>query len=145
MLNAKDFKTLRPSKKLDHKMRGKCKIKRLIGSHAYELEFPPKVGKHPVFHVSMIEPYNVNPIPCRKSPTAPPESDLDGETTWEVEEVLFSRTRYRKVQYLIKWKGYGPDDNTWEPYNSLLGGVEESVKDFHLKNQVMPKDPRVLF
>ena len=69
MLNAKDFKTLRPSKKLDHKMRGKFKIKRLIGSHDYELEFPPNVGKHPVFHVSMIEPYNVNPIPGRRSPT----------------------------------------------------------------------------
>ena len=48
ILNAKDFKTLRPSKKLDHKMRGKFKIKRLIGSHAYELEFPQNVGKHPV-------------------------------------------------------------------------------------------------
>ena len=75
------------------------KIKRLIGSHAYELEFPPNVGKHPVFHISMLEPYNVNPIPGKRSPTPPPELDLDGEATWEVEEVLSSRTRYRKVQY----------------------------------------------
>ena len=81
MLNAKDFKTLRPSKKLDHKMRGKFKVKRLIGSHAYELEFPPNVGKQPVFHVSMLEPYNVNPIPGRRSPTPPSELDLDGEAT----------------------------------------------------------------
>ena len=93
----------------------------------------------------MLEPYNVNPIPGKRSPTPPPELDLDGEATWEVEEVLSSRTSYRKVQYIIKWKGYGPDDNTWEPYDSLLGGAEELVKDFHLKNQGMPKDPRVLF
>ena len=78
MLNAKDFKTLRPSKKLEHKMRGKFNIKRLIGSHTYELEFLPNVWKHPVLHVSMIEPYNVNPIPGRRSPTPPPELDLDG-------------------------------------------------------------------
>ena len=97
MLNARDFKTLRPSKKLDHKMRSKFKIKRLIGSHAYELVFPPNVGKHPVFHVFVIEPYNVNTIPGRRSPPPPPELDLDGEATWEVEEVLSSRTRYRKV------------------------------------------------
>ena len=126
-------------------MRGKFKIKRLIGSHAYELEFPPNVGTHPVFHVSMLEPYNINPIPERKSFMPPPELDLDGEATREVEEVLSSRARYRKVQYLIKWKGYGPNDNTWEPYDSLLGGAEESVKDFCLKNQGMPKDQRVLF
>ena len=145
MLNVKDFKKLRPSKKLDHKMRGKFKVKRLIGSHAYELEFPPNVGKHPVFHVSILEPYNVNPIPGRRSPTSPSELDLDGEATWEVEEVLASQTRYRKVEYLIKWKGYGCEKNTCEPYDSLLGGAQESVKDFHLKNQGMPKDPRVLF
>ena len=54
MLKAKDFKTLRPSKKLDYKIRGKFKIKRLIGSHAYKLEFPPNVGKHPVFHISIL-------------------------------------------------------------------------------------------
>ena len=93
----------------------------------------------------MIEPYNVNPIPGRRSPTPPPEFDFHSEAIWEIEEVLSSRTRYRKVQYLIKWKGYNPDDNTWEPYDNLLGGAVQSVKDFHLKNQGMPKDPRVLF
>ena len=77
--------------------------------------------------------------------TRAPELDFDGEATCEVEEVLSSGTRYRTVQYLIKWKGYGPDDNTCEPYDSLLGGTEESVKDFHLKNQGMPKDLSVLF
>ena len=34
ILNAKDFKTLKPSKILDDKMRGKFRIERLIGSHA---------------------------------------------------------------------------------------------------------------
>ena len=76
-------------------MHGKFKIKRLIGSHVYELEFPSNVGKHPVFHVSMLEPYNVNPILGRRSPTLPLELDLDSEATWEVEEVLSSWTRYR--------------------------------------------------
>ena len=134
MFNTKNFKTLRPSKKLDHKMRGKFKIISLIGWHAYELELPLNVGKHPVFHVSMLEPYNVNPIPGRRSPMPPLELDLDGEATWEVEEVLSSRTRYTKSQYLIKWKGYSPDDNTCEPYDNLLSGAKESVKAFHLRN-----------
>ena len=97
MLNAKDFKTLRPSNKLDNKMRGKFKITSLIGLHAYELEFPPNVGKHLVFHVSMLHPYTINPIPRITSPMPPSQLDLDGEATWEVEEVLTSQTRYTKV------------------------------------------------
>jgi hypothetical protein len=70
---------------------------------------------------------------------------LDGENVWEVEEILSSRTRNKKVQYLVKWKGYSPDDNTWEPYDNLLGGAEEAVKNFHLKNEGKPKDPRVVY
>ena len=62
-------------------MRGKFKIKSVIGSHAYELEFPLNLEKYPVFYVSMLEPYNVNPIPGRRSPMPPSELDLDGETT----------------------------------------------------------------
>ena len=126
-------------------MRGKFKVKRLVGPHAYELDLPASVGKHPVFHISLLEPYNQNELPDRRTPTPPPELDLDGENVWEVEEILSSRTRNKKVQYLVKWKGYSPDDNTWEPYDNLLGGAEEVVKDFHLENEGKPKDPRVVY
>ena len=85
MLNAKDIKTIRPSKKLDHKMRGKFKVKRLVGLNAYELELPPRSGKHLVFHISMLEPYHQNTIPNRRSPTPLPEIDLDREFNYPVE------------------------------------------------------------
>ena len=35
IVNAKNIETKRKSKKLDHKMRGPLKVKRLIGSYAY--------------------------------------------------------------------------------------------------------------
>ena len=146
MVNAKDFKTIRPSKKLDHKMRGKFQIKRLVGLHAYELGLPVSSDtKHPVFHVSMLEPYYPNDIVGRRTPTPPPV-DLD-EGLFELEEVLSSRVRYRKVQYLAKWKGQGPDENSWEPYDSFLPseGAQECIKEFHRKNEGMPKDPRVMY
>jgi hypothetical protein len=34
---------------------------------------------------------------------------------WEVEAVLQYRTYFRQEQWLIKWKGYCEDRNTWEP------------------------------
>ena len=39
---------------------------------------------------------------------------------WEVENVVQYRTYYRKEQWLVKWKGYGEDRNTWEPWEHLL-------------------------
>jgi len=38
MVNAKNIKTKHPTKKLDYKLRGKFRIKRLIGMNACELQ-----------------------------------------------------------------------------------------------------------
>jgi len=58
MVNAKNIKTKRPSKKLNYKLRGKFEIEKLCGTNAYRLKLPPLSGKiHPVFHVSLLEPY----------------------------------------------------------------------------------------
>jgi hypothetical protein len=143
MVNAKNIKTRRPTKKLDHKLRGKFKIKRLIGTHAYELELPPGVGKiHPVFHISLIEPYRLNTIPGRRSPTPVP-IDLE-ESEYVIDRILTSEVRKGKVFYLVGWKGYGPDENTWEPYENLKDGAEEVVKQYHRNHPRKPRDPAVL-
>jgi len=58
MINAKNITTKRPSKRLDYKLRGKFEIEKLCGTNAYRLKLPRLFGKiHPVFHVSLVEPY----------------------------------------------------------------------------------------
>ncbi|KIW01063.1 uncharacterized protein PV09_07577 [Verruconis gallopava] len=69
---------------------------------------------HPIFHISLLE-------------KADPEAPLDKETNledptdleYEVEKILDHRTRGRQHFYLIKWKGYPSEENTWEPYKNL--------------------------
>ena len=97
---------------------------------------------HDVFHVSLLEPYIKNTIPERKTPPPPPvDDDLD---FYEVESVLDSRTRNCKVEYLVHWKGYGPDECTWEPFEHLtVDGDYPLVREFHFKNPSKPKDRRV--
>ena len=134
MVNAKNFKTKRKSKKLDPKIRGPFKVKRLIGSYTYELALPYGAGKvHPVYHMSWLEPYHRNEIPGTGSPSPQPVVDL-GNDIWEVGKILASRVHRRRVQYLVRWKGSSPDEDTWEPYNNIIGGSEESVQDFHRDN-----------
>ena len=143
MVNAKNIKTKRKSKKLDHKMRGRFKVKRLIGSYAYELALPYGAGKvHPVYHISLLEPYHRNEIPGRRSPSPQPVVDL-GDDIWEVGKILASRVHKSRVQYLVRWKGSSSDEDTWEPYDNIIGGSEESVQDFHRDNPGQERDLRV--
>jgi len=89
MVNAKNIKTKHPTKKLAYKLRGKFQIEKLIGTSAYRLKLPPMAGKiHPVFHISLLEPYRYHTIPERRSSTPPPV-DLE-QQEWFVEQIVTS-------------------------------------------------------
>jgi len=45
-----------------------------------------------------------------------------------VEEILQKRFSGGRHEYLLKWKGYGPEDNTWEPVDNL--GCPELIEAF---------------
>ncbi|PRP74940.1 retrotransposable element protein [Planoprotostelium fungivorum] len=47
----------------------------------------------------------------------------------EVEAILDVRKRYGKTQYLVSWKGYGPEENLWLPEDNLSNSPD-LVADF---------------
>ena len=59
MLDRRNIQTKRPMNKLDHKKIGPFKVKKTVGKRAYQLELPPQMKIHPVFHVSLLEPYRI--------------------------------------------------------------------------------------
>jgi len=82
---------------------------------AYHLRLPHGIKQlHPVFNVVKLTPALDDPITGHRMEDYPPPVVINGEPEWEVEEILDSRWHWRRFQYLIKWKGYGHEHNSWE-------------------------------
>ena len=102
-LNRKNIETTRPSPKLDFKRFGPFRITKVVGESklAFELELPPRWRIHNVFHGSLLDPYHANEIEGRKVLVPEPPEIIEGESEYEVREVLDSQIRGRKVWYHI--------------------------------------------
>jgi len=73
---------------------------------------------------------------------AEPIVDLDGEDTYEPEAILDVRLRRKKEQYLIKWVGYPPEENSWEPLEHLENAMElgKEFKAQHHRRKELAKE-----
>ncbi len=127
---------MQPSKKLLDKFLGPYEILARPGTHSITLRLPDSLrAVHPVFHISMLEPATLNPIPDRVQPPPPPIM-VDDEPEFEISEILDTkvdkRCRACKLLYLVRWTGYeGTDEETSWILASELGHASELVSDFH--------------
>jgi hypothetical protein len=114
------------SRKLLPRRLGPFKVVKQINPVAFRLELPATMEKvHPVFHVSLLMPYKDG---GRAQPPPPPVVMEDGVEEFEVEAVLGHRYTGKKLQYLIKFKGYGHEQNEWLPKNHLT--CDELVQEY---------------
>ena len=98
---------------------------------------------HPVFHVSLLDPYTPDPIPGRSQPPPLPVITAEGEEEYEVNEILKSRRFRGTYQYFVDWKGYPPSERSWVSWRDMEN-AEELVKTFHSQfpNAVGPRKYR---
>lgn len=142
-LEGTNIKSDRPSQKLDDKWYGPFEVLKKVGASSYELKLPRTWKKvHPVFNESLLSPYIEPAFGVQHKPRAPPTILVDDVEEYEVEEILNSRVYRRKFQYLVKWKGYSPIHNTWEPVENVQN-ADEAREEFHEKYPSKPK-PSIL-
>ena len=137
-LDTKNFRVPGVSRKLVDRYAGPYPIKRKVGNLAYELKLPKDLALHPVFHVSLLLPHKESQLPGRHPPE-PASIEVEGEEEYEVEEVLDSRRygRWKKLQYLVHWKGWGPEHDSWEDVADL-GNAPRIMQKFHSAHPEAP-------
>ncbi|KAB5587867.1 Retrotransposable element Tf2 [Ceratobasidium theobromae] len=128
-LSGQNIQTDRPSRKLAHKNLGPFEIIEQVGTHAFKLSLPPSMKVHPVFHVTLLRPYERDDY--GREPEQPPPIVVEsGEKEYEVEQILNSKKTRGKLHYLIKWKGYSEESNSWEPKEHVENSPE-LIRRFH--------------
>jgi hypothetical protein len=132
-LDGHNIKTFHPTAKLAPKRHGPFPIVRVLSPITYELRLPVQWKLHPVFHVDLLTPYRETEFHGVNYDKPLPEL-IDGEEEYEVERIVASRRfgRGRKLQYLVKWKGYPDAENQWVAKEDVF--AEDAIREFQNLN-----------
>ena len=139
MLSTEGLKLRGFSNKLCSRYVGPFRVTAAVNANAYTLALPPQLqALHPTFNISRLKPYRDGRLafPTRPQPydRPPPdaEADTNGDAEWLVERVLACKRVGRGKRYLVAWKGYPPEENSWVPRSNLLPGAAEALEEFEL-------------
>jgi len=137
-LDASDIKMTHPSPKLSHRRLGPFEIEHQVGLIAYRLKLPHRLRQlHPVFNVVKLSTVPDDLIPGRKPQAPPPPIVVNREPEWEVEEVLDSCWHQRRFQFLIKWKSFSREHNSWEVASDVK--APDLVTEYYQKYPAAPR------
>jgi len=120
----------RRSEKLTEHFVGPYKIKGIISSNTVELELPKSIRIHPVVNISRVRLYKPQVKGQKKIP--PKLVIIEGEEEFEVEKILNKRIVRGKEKFLVRWKGYTAEGDTWESKENLEN-AKELVEKFKRK------------
>ena len=132
-VSTKNFKLKKPSRKLGPKKLGPFQVLSMPTKVNAKLKLPPTMKVNPIFHVSLLEP----------APRDAPLNETDEaeeEIEYEVEQIMGHRICQGRHEYKIRWKGYLPQHDTWEPLKNLEHS-RELIQEYHQANPKTGKAP----
>ena len=120
-MNSKYIKTKR-NRKLEAKFFGPFRVLHPVGKQTYKLELPKKWRIHNVFHVSLLEQDTTRKGRVHEENVEELDAG-DDSRKYEIEAIRDSGVYAKEsesghlpgLHYLVSWKGYPKEENTWEP------------------------------
>jgi len=94
---------------------------------AQALTLPHTIKIYLVVNISRIRRY-IGQIEGQKKKQPAPVI-IEGEEEWEVEKILNKWQIRGKHKYLVRWKGFTAESDTWEGRENL-GNAKEAIEEF---------------
>ena len=117
----------RPVRKLTERYIGPYTIEEVVSTNVVKLQLPSLMRIHPVVNVSWIVWYREQVRGQKKEKRKPVEVEEVEE--WKVEKVLNKKKMRGVEKYLVQWKGFTVERDTWERRENLKN-VEELIEEF---------------
>ena len=108
-----------------------------IDDNLFELQILSHWKIRPVFNEWVLTPYKEDPE-CTDSGELP--IMVNGQEEYKVDNIIRERTKCSGPELLIRWKGYGPEFDTWEPLKNLMNAVYK-VEEYY-KHQGTTNHPK---
>ena len=117
-LEAQNLKCSITDPKFAPKREGPFTITKVLSPISYQLCLPKTWKIHPVFHATLLSPYRENNVHGPNFPNPPPDL-IAGEEEYEIERILRHRGPPSRRSFLIQWKGYSAEEDSWIPEQDL--------------------------
>ena len=106
--------------KLKQRWIGPFEVLQRINPKVFRLKMSDRYPGFPVFNIEHLKKYEES-TPTMGERTVMPESRRSKVESpeYEVESIVGHRRSGRALQYLIRWSGYGPQYDSWEPASGL--------------------------
>ena len=131
-LNSKFIKTKRNGK-LEAKFFGPLQVLHLVGKQAYKLGLLKKWRIHDVFHMSLLEQDTTRKRREFSVPKFEPGNDKEYKVKAIQDSAVYAKEadgHLLGLYYLVAWKGYSEEENTWEPSSAVMH-LRKMVSTFH--------------
>jgi hypothetical protein len=140
LLNGRNIRAKHRCKKLEDKMLGPFEVVSVRRNNRYcKLKLPDHWKLQPVFNIDLLERYKgTDP---KKSVI---EIEPDGED-WVMETIIASGpsdNNPKQHVFLVKWKDFTQEDNTWKTYENVAEHNKELFKYYYARNPTVEKDGR---
>jgi len=107
-----------------------------VNNNAVTLELPPLLGAlHSTFNISRLKVYRdgrslfpTRPQQLQQPPAV--EHDSNGVARYEVESLMAQRGKGKRCELLVRWKGYGAEDDQWKLRSELMRETPAAVAAF---------------